>query len=131
MEKEFQNVRNELRHCQEIIYNGDKQVKDMEGHIQRIESQNRGLVERLGGLEQELMNVRVKAADTSKFESRIKEIEKDLGEKSYTVNVLTSNLSTAQNKISQLEQVIKYKESEIEGIKRSQHNAIHRLKEFE
>ncbi len=111
LEREFQNVRNQLRHCQEIIFNGDKQVKDMEGHIQRIQVENRGLVERLGGLEQELVNVKIKAADTSRFENRIKELEKQLSEKSYTVNLLTSNLGTAQNKISQMEQVIKYKES--------------------
>lgn len=38
--KEYEAVRVELKRCQEIIYNGDRQLKDLEGHVNYLQGEN-------------------------------------------------------------------------------------------
>ena len=38
--KESEAVRAELKRCQEIIYNDDRQLKDLEGHVNYLQGEN-------------------------------------------------------------------------------------------
>lgn len=65
MEKLADEMKLELKRCQDIIFNGDRQVKEMEAHIKFLEGENLEMRNRLASVEGEVDSLRGRLTDAA------------------------------------------------------------------